>query len=292
MVGWTLRLRGANIGGNAMLQLPKAGHTTLTELKTLVAESARQGLDGLIIKAGFPPKNLSDVCPDAIISELGVADAETLIVDWPSSTGAGEMASGAGAAEVVGRSEGRSRKPQKIVKMVAGQSSSGRPQPAATSVQQQQARSAEPTRAMEPLPGQKRAPAQAGINAAPSQKKPKAGRGKSQTQRTGLEFESASSAFDPADVAGAFMRNDFGEGRDSLGEVAFDQFASAARLHALETGKVDVKEEQEEGVLKLVVEYSGNNKKVRSELRHSGRALSFAHVIMQSVCVLACICAL
>jgi len=265
MVGWTLRMRGANIGGNAMLQLPKAGHTTLGELKDLVAESARQGLNGLVIKAGFPPRELSrDVGPDAIISALGVADAETLIVDWPPDTGAGERVREAGAAEVVGRSEGRSRKPQKIVKMVAGQSSSGRPQPAATSAQQQQARSEELARAMGPLPGQKRAPAQAPA-AAPSQKKPKGKR--AQTQRTGLEFESASSAFDPADVAGAFMRNDFGEGRDSLGEVAFDQFASAARLHALETGKVDVKEEEEEGALKLVVEYSGNNKKVRLEFQ-------------------------
>ena len=100
MVGWTLRMRGANIGGNAMLQLPKAGHTTLGELKDLVAESARQGLNGLVIKAGFPPRELSrDVGPDAIISALGVADAETLIVDWPPDTGAGERVREAGAAE-------------------------------------------------------------------------------------------------------------------------------------------------------------------------------------------------
>jgi len=284
---WRLRLRGANIGGNVILKLPKAGHTTLDELKDLVAESVQQGLDSLVIKAGFPPKELSsDGGPDAIISKLGVADAETLIVDWPAGTGAGEMTRGSGAAEVVGRSEGRSRKPQKVVKMVSGQSSSGRPQPAATSAQQQQARSQEPASATETLPGQKRAPAQA---PAKSQKKPKASSSKSApTQRTGLEFESASSAFDPADVAGAFMRNDFGEGRDSLGEVAFDQFASAARLHALETGKVEVKEEQEEGALKLVVEYSGNNKKVRSEFKRSGRALSSAN----ERCVLASTCAL
>jgi hypothetical protein len=53
---------------------------------------------------------------------------------------------------------------------------------------------------------------------------------------TSLEFDADGD--DAADVAGAFMRNDFGEGRDSLGTVAFDQFASAARIHALENGQV------------------------------------------------------
>ena len=87
--GWTLRLRGANIGGNGMLQLPKAGSTTIGELQDLVAENAQQGADGLVIKAGFPPKELSsDSGPDATISALGVADAETLIVDWPAGDGA------------------------------------------------------------------------------------------------------------------------------------------------------------------------------------------------------------
>lgn len=57
---------------------------------------------------------------------------------------------------------------------------------------------------------------------------------------TSLEFaaDNDGGEFDAADVAGAFMRNDFGEGRDSLGAVAFDQFASAARIHALERNQV------------------------------------------------------
>jgi hypothetical protein len=52
------------------------------------------------------------------------------------------------------------------------------------------------------------------------------------------EFADAGGACDPADVARAFMRKDFGAGRDSLGALALDQFASAARLHALESNKV------------------------------------------------------
>ena len=54
---------------------------------------------------------------------------------------------------------------------------------------------------------------------------------------TSLEFDADGD--DAADVAGAFMRNDFGEGRDSLGTLAFDQFASAARIHALERNQVN-----------------------------------------------------
>jgi hypothetical protein len=82
-------MRGANIGSNGMLKLPKGGSTTIGELKDLVAESAQQGADGLVIKAGFPPKELSsEGGPDAIISALGVANAETLIVDWPAGDGA------------------------------------------------------------------------------------------------------------------------------------------------------------------------------------------------------------
>jgi len=58
-------------------------------------------------------------------------------------------------------------------------------------------------------------------------------------QATSLEFEDPGGCnFDALQVAGAFIRNDFGEGRDSLGTLSFDQFATAARLHALETNKV------------------------------------------------------
>ena len=89
MAEWTVRLRGANIGGNTVLQLPKAGDTTLGELRDLVAKSAQQEAAGLVIKAGFPPRALSgDAGPDAIISALGVANAETLILDWPAGASA------------------------------------------------------------------------------------------------------------------------------------------------------------------------------------------------------------
>jgi hypothetical protein len=58
-------------------------------------------------------------------------------------------------------------------------------------------------------------------------------------QATSLEFEDPGGCnFDALQVAGAFIRNDFAEGRDSLGTLSFDQFATAARLYALETNKV------------------------------------------------------
>ena len=156
----------------------------------------------------------------AEVERAAVANANTVAGEPPTSV------------EAPGRPEGRSRKPQ-VVKRREERPEPQRSAPGSTAAQQhQEAHSGE------------HAPAAASpqaAEAAPPRKKSKhTERGKSAKaqSKTDLAFETAGGAFDPADVAGAFMRDDFGEGRDSLGEVALDQFASAARLHALETGKV------------------------------------------------------
>jgi len=158
----------------------------------------------------------------------GAGEAGAMIASGASA----EVSAPPTSVEAPGRPEGRSRKPQ-VVKRREERPEPQRSAPGSTAAQQhQEAHSGE------------HAPAAASpqaAEAAPPRKKSKhTERGKSAKaqSKTDLAFETAGGAFDPADVAGAFMRDDFGEGRDSLGEVALDQFASAARLHALETGKV------------------------------------------------------
>ncbi len=45
-----------------------------------------------------------------------------------------------------------------------------------------------------------------------------------------------SSVFDAASIAAAWALGDFSEGRNTYGEMAYDQFASAARVHAASNG--------------------------------------------------------
>jgi hypothetical protein len=132
-------------------------------------------------------------------------------------------AAAAAAAAVSGRPEGRSRKKNPPVR---------RPQAGEREAQEEplEAAGAAPARdpAKRPPAADERAGAQR-PKKKPAPSKPSA--------PTSLEF-AGGEGFDPADVAGAFMRNDFGEGRGSLGTLAFDQFASAARIHACESTQV------------------------------------------------------
>ena len=52
-----------------MLQIPRAGLTTLRELLDLVSQAVQEDAETLVIKAGFPPKAIAtDGGPDAIIA--------------------------------------------------------------------------------------------------------------------------------------------------------------------------------------------------------------------------------
>jgi len=67
MAAWTLRLRGG--GAPIQLSLPAAGTTTLCELRKLVGATAQEDVATLVIRAGFPPRELSsDGGEDVIIA--------------------------------------------------------------------------------------------------------------------------------------------------------------------------------------------------------------------------------
>ena len=67
-MAWTLRLRGAT-NGVTKLELPDGAETKLHELKAAVAAAACEDVGTLVLKAGFPPRELSeDGGQDAVVS--------------------------------------------------------------------------------------------------------------------------------------------------------------------------------------------------------------------------------
>jgi len=100
-------------------------------------------------------------------------------------------------------------------------------------------------------------------------KKSQTGRKQGPAAISSSDFVDSGSAFDPQDVAGAFIRNDFGEGREALGASAFDQFVCAARLCAIETNKVTITEEDSgeggSGPMQISVVFTGNNRKTYTD---------------------------
>lgn len=58
-MAWTLRLRGAK-NGATNVELPHGATTSLQELKAAVATAVGEDAGTLVIKAGFPPRELSE----------------------------------------------------------------------------------------------------------------------------------------------------------------------------------------------------------------------------------------
>ena len=162
-------------------------------------------------------------------------------------------ASSAGAP--AGRAEGRSRK----------QSAPHRRVTSSTAVEQPHRTAASTREAPQP---EAKADQKKRKNGDGAKAREGAGKERNKAKMASLEFEDAGGAFDPVDVAGAFLRDDFGEGREGLGTLAFDQFAAAARLHALETNKVAMQNEAASGAggaAQVRVDFTGNNKKAYTD---------------------------
>ena len=142
--------------------------------------------------------------------------------------GEGERDAGPPAESVsIGRTEERSRKKQAPKR---------RPDSSSAVVPRDNNPPPEPNVIAQPARAKRTANDDAGVAGSASKKSKKSKQASSAP--TALEFADAGGVFDPKDMARAFCMNDFGEGRDGLGALAFDQFAAAARLHALETNKV------------------------------------------------------
>ena len=187
-----------------------------------------------------------------LLRELAKEREERTAATGPA---AASHASASSAGAPAGRAEGRSRKQSAPHRRVTSSTAAEQPHRTAASTREA------------PQPDAK-ADQKNRKNGGGAKAREGAGKERKKVKMASLEFEDAGGAFDPVDVAGAFLRDDFGEGREGLGTLAFDQFAAAARLHALETNKVAMQNEAASGAggaAQVRVDFTGNNKKAYTD---------------------------
>eukprot|EP00873_Tetraselmis_striata_P028505 jgi/Tetstr1/448769/TSEL_036004.t1 len=83
---WTLRLRGPK-GTPAALELPQGGATTLAQLVALAGKATRVAAARLVLRAGFPPRELwpaaaaGAVTADSTVQAVGLVNRDALHID-------------------------------------------------------------------------------------------------------------------------------------------------------------------------------------------------------------------
>eukprot|EP00191_Tetraselmis_sp_GSL018_P019119 CAMPEP_0177590622 /NCGR_PEP_ID=MMETSP0419_2-20121207/7518_1 /TAXON_ID=582737 /ORGANISM="Tetraselmis sp., Strain GSL018" /LENGTH=499 /DNA_ID=CAMNT_0019081221 /DNA_START=671 /DNA_END=2167 /DNA_ORIENTATION=- len=81
---WTLRLRGPK-GTPSTIDLPEGNKTTATQLADIIAKATRVSAKKLIIRAGFPPKNLQfEASDNTNVVDLGLTNRDLLHVERSS----------------------------------------------------------------------------------------------------------------------------------------------------------------------------------------------------------------